>query len=274
MTSLYNDPFILHTFLEENIDSNVGNNLIDAFNGFLEHTPPEYINILLNSRYVIDALKNIIIQINSVQIRESTYYIKNTSFTDYNYSGVAHDYYGNTFLSSSTKNDIYLSYDMYISRQYLNKNIIVVPPLEKILYSSIDILIDNIIKDPNPVYFPTGYTTYDTGGHAIGIILDKDNIIICNGGEGIDLHTIQTNVSSEDINKYPQCVIYIKRPNDLLLKNFIRRSIIFNLRYCNTNINNIYQDIIKLYYYQEIYKINAPNAKKIQALYKIIAKNN
>ena len=50
------DPFILHTFLEENIDPEIGNDMYTAIKKFIRYLPKSYTKLLDDSVYSIDKI--------------------------------------------------------------------------------------------------------------------------------------------------------------------------------------------------------------------------
>lgn len=50
------DPFFLHTFLEEYISPNIGNDFMNSYNNFLRYCPNVYDDILKTSKIYIDEI--------------------------------------------------------------------------------------------------------------------------------------------------------------------------------------------------------------------------
>ena len=99
----------------------------------------------------------------------------------------------------------------------------------------------------NSIYFPCGYSTFNKHhpGHAVGIALSSEHIAFFNGGEGIESYHVLDNAPPY----FPQCYIAFDVLPAKRLHTFIKRMIIINRRYANTNIHTVYQEIFRLYYY-------------------------
>jgi hypothetical protein len=56
--TLFNDPFFLHSALEEMISSNIGNNFFTSFDSFKKYLPEKHKNLLNDStNYISEYLK-------------------------------------------------------------------------------------------------------------------------------------------------------------------------------------------------------------------------
>ena len=114
---LINDPFLLHTCLEENIGSNVGNDPFLSFNNFLAYTPLEYKYLLTSSSDIIIQIKQfynelmtIGIKFNKVRGRYNesyeSYYDTDTVLSPSEYADIIHK-----FVEYNTNYKIFVDHD-------------------------------------------------------------------------------------------------------------------------------------------------------------------
>lgn len=99
--SLIDDPFFLHTFLEEYISSNVGNNRFSSFDSFVKFCPPHYARILLNSVKYVDQIQELSESLANINI------ILQKTQSNYNYyDSDSDDDYGGSVSSKIAKYDV------------------------------------------------------------------------------------------------------------------------------------------------------------------------
>ena len=80
------------------------------------------------------------------------------------------------------------------------------------------------ISKTSPQFFAGGYTNkHDT--QLVGIVLTKNYLIICNSGEGTEFHSIRQSSQLNETHFQP--IIFLDRPDDWQLFNFLKQLIIF-----------------------------------------------
>lgn len=246
---LYKNAFFLHSFLDENIGNNKGNDIINAVQTFQKYWPNEMFQKATQSlSLIIDEY----IKIQQVAIRPvlEHYEIASKIFVMTMYP---HDetnpnvlrYKNRYFLKKQTTSmfndyaDIYQHKDIHIDNK-----------CEIQINEDISSLIDIILSKSLPQFIPYGFKNYNTG-HMIGILLTKTHIIITNSGDGIQYHTI-----SQIHPFYPQCILYFNKPSPHHIKSFIKSLIHLKNSYTNTTVQHTYAPLFKLYFLQLVESYN------------------
>lgn len=280
--TLIDDPFFLHTCLEENISSNVGNNVFSSFDSFLKTVPPRYKYLLNDSKIVIDKIKNFYHDLKFINIKVRKYYtdyddeifelsydgsVKQTKQNYLKIIGNDRDYdptivNGEIFVKSRERRsrDSYDDYDDSGEYEgsgqqprkigYSGSGTVVDYEIERIFNAKISELVDLIVSESRikMIFIPIGYS--NKGGHAVGMRLGPRDIRIYNGGDGLEYHYVQKKAADDNKKRYPQCILKFSRPDPDYLKGLIRDLLTIFRPYTNTSIKNVYERLFSLYVYQ------------------------
>jgi hypothetical protein len=278
--SLIDDPFFLHTFLEEYISANIGNNSFSSFNNFINFCPSLYSGILKDSSEYVNRIKNLFESLFRVDIklekRKKNYY--DSDDDDYYASIIANydisnemtsDTYDKLLNSKYSEELSILSKEIFINHKhddenrgkmdrYSNSSIKVDRNVEEKMYGILNNIITDIVsKSKNQdIFIPVGYSNYNENGHLIGMIVSRSYINIFNGGDGVQYHSMGSDSNSLSIRKdqprYPQCSVKLSRPTDKKLERLLTSLIILSRTYSNTTINHIYSELFSVYIDQQI----------------------
>lgn len=251
------DPFFLHSSLDEYIGPHIGNDPFVSLQKFIKYLPKEYSKILTQSNNYINDIKKFYEIINKLEIERFigpdniAYRLYDESIQtscndcDNSIMSIEHYKYIKNTIFVQLTNTSYDAFNIYIDvhiEHELNKL------LENIAKK---IVIDSLTKN---IFLTCGYMNFD-GGHAVGLIFFKDKIGLYNSGAGLNYHMIDTKAPS-----FPQCVVYLHRPNDILLTKFIKEIITVNKTYRNTSINVMYSIIFYFYYRNIVSTLNQQDA--------------
>lgn len=260
--NLSSNPFLLHAMCDEYIGDNIGNDANDTCLSFIEHSPEIYARKFEQSYQEYTNVRDFLLDLRNVDFDFLTYesgYKTNANIV-FGYDVIKGwyrsrklfenddmlQYDGEFFLKTQNKN---LKIDN-VADEYFDHELFIDMKLEQSLNNKIHKIITNFMtkSHESPLFIPIGYNVPD-GGHLVGLILTRENIIITNSGEGLNYHENKSDYIS-------QCIIFLDRPNDCYLYDFLM--VIFHMRrkLKNVTINDVYYEIFKLYYIQLINKYN------------------
>ncbi len=269
--SLFDDSFLLHSCLEENISDNIGNDSYQSFYSFVEHCPPECKDILIRSISHVKKLDhffielfylyidpNKLIYIPKKQMTKSEYktlidrktsklIISNKQIfiakTDESYSRHS-SHSSHSRYSSHYDSDDY--YGGAIMNGYESSSILVDNKIEALFNERLDKIVYGIVNESKKqsIYIPIGFKS-EENAHMIGLSICPDKLIIYNGGSGLRYH-----INDTENEHFPQCVVELKKPNDKYLIYFIKNLIILNNSYKNTSIEMVYFWFFQLCMYE------------------------
>ena len=164
--SLIDDPFFLHTFLEEYISPNVGNDRFSSFEDFIKFCPSYYSSILQTSSEYVDQIKNLRDSLQKVDIKLQKYYDDydhKTVYAEYDASGeMSIDTYnmmltktssyltilsGEIFVKNKNKNKNNDYTDKYKFNRYSNSSIKMDSSVETKMYNILNNIVANIVSN-------------------------------------------------------------------------------------------------------------------------------
>jgi hypothetical protein len=220
--TLLDDPFLLHTSLEENISNNVGNDVYRSIHGFMKYLPPEYSKLLTDSHQIISDLHGFRDSLINLKIDTLAH-----GYDEFNERIIELSY--NTDVPESDNQQIINDRNlkhlvsvedgevMIIRSEDLNNsrsrsrysddsefdsesdsdpgtNILIDHSVEETFNQRLDQIIDRIITKSlrTSIFVPVGYSHKSGGGHCIGLIVSPDHLTLCNGGSGIQYHHMDT----------------------------------------------------------------------------------
>ena len=224
--TLYKDRFFLHTLLEEHISEDIGNSFFKSWESFKKHLSAEYFTLITNSDKYI------------TQIREFKESLLTLNIKDSNVKKINNEFFIIGYQTSKS----------YINL-FFNSNIKIDESVEIELNKKLDLIVNNIVEDSKykNIFIPISYDN-SIQAHIIGLVVTKHYISIHNGGLGLSYHIMQ---STE--NKFPQCDVFLNRPEEEILKNFIKKILILNRPFINISIDTIYNIIFDMIINTEIY---------------------
>lgn len=292
--NLYNDPFLLHSFLDENIASNVGNDHFDTFLEFIKLSPEPFKENLQKSERFIHSIKNLIGSIDNIKMGlkdDKPVYALNYIRRKIDSCMIA-KYKNEIFLKTNDLTPPH-SYDLHVPRVYYDEGLVIGNETEKKHNKILEGIVNNILKNKNPVFIPSGYANYDSG-HLVGIVVTSEHVIVCNSGQGLEryhsklsqhkgggvdvqslpvpdnqkiYYPIPENLSIKDQKiaslknspNYSQCIVHINRPNDQFTKNALMNIIHLSKSYDNASIDIFYKIIKRLTIYNKIKSLKLEN---------------
>ena len=268
-TTLSKNSFLLHSFLDKLIGSSLGAYPVATLEEFQKYLPDEYQiheDMIERSIMFARAIQKIMDQANNykvmIKFSDGGYiefgYVDSITNTDTNLAEVMQRYTtisrhgkkyikGNIFeISDLISKAVGYSplYDFGTSPTYIDNR------MENKLKELIGVQIKGIIctTRDQPVFLEAGYLNY-TGGHFIGIVITMYHIIICNSGEGTGHHDIaKHSANTSTFNEEVQGIVFLNRPDDTFLFDFLRDTVMNSHIAENTSIETCYASFFRLYY--------------------------
>ena len=251
---LNSDSFLLHALCDEYIGDNIGNDIKSTIGSFMKHIPNLYKRNLdelyrksVNIETFLDIVANVNLDFTKYKIGRWEEIIDIHGYTtkkckmSNNVDNYIVEKRRETFLK-----EIKMNVKYEVPERYLSENLFIDIELEKNLNVMAHNLITNIITESldKPVYIPFRYNNTKIG-HLIGLILTSSNIIITNSGEGLEYHKTRKNYIS-------QCIIFLDRPDNSFLYDFLLAVLHMRLPLENASIDTVYTEIFKVYWTQLI----------------------
>jgi hypothetical protein len=274
-------PFFLHTFLEETISPNIGNNTYAAFLDFLKYSGV-YAPFLTwrnpdgDNMSIFDFVgRGASIGLSVIEDHDShdstLFYYDTEGQQTSELSNIAKEniekFGGRTYMKSGMIN-VAQSFNRRDNTLYTITDADAVLPMGYSLNYGSDYIYDkhheNHIDDhirnhvdflidksrSRDVLLLAGYGN-EHGAHAITFLLGPKYLMVLNGGEGVKYHhTLETD--TDEVANLPQCTVRMKRPSDKVLERFIYKVFLLDVSRRNVRIDDVYIDLFRMQYRSDI----------------------
>jgi hypothetical protein len=269
--TLYKDRFFLHTLLEEHISEDIGNSFFKSWESFKKHLSADFLPLITNSDKYITQIREFKESLLNLNIEKDKY-----TFTDIRNNTEIKKVFSNV---KKINNEYFIIEERkrkQTSKKYINFNfnsdIKIDESIEIELNKKLDLIVNNIVEDSKykNIFIPIAFNN-SIQAHLIGLVVTKHYISIHNGGLGLNYHIMHSTK-----NKFPQCDVFLNRPEEEILKNFIKKILILNRPFLNISIYTIYNIIFDMIINTEIYNFcKTPiNQTLCDNICQIIAKNS
>jgi hypothetical protein len=221
---LNKNAFFLHSFLDENIGSEKGNDSLSTIHEFIRHAPEPFKSNFRDAISFTENIDSINNKILTAQCMVETNGYKNTRRYDddrdrirsctYSYELESRRSNGSTDSAHTIKNgdrtflkhlwsNAYMSTKNFpeeFSSDYIQMDYFLDINNEKIIDDEINNIINSAVtkSKSTPVFFPVGYSK-----HLVGLLITDKYVIITNSGQGLSHHKTYKPISDKNVINVP-----------------------------------------------------------------------